>query len=103
MWQKARAAYAINSEPTTDHWRVLAIFYQGLLRHSGLFLAQIREIRHSIENQKYWQYEAEFYQQRIAFHEDEMREVLRKKDEMQRQCQIQSRQSAAQPARRAQY
>jgi len=84
LWQKACATHGSDGEPTADHWRTLATFYEGLLRRSGASAGQIMKIRHSIDNQKYWQYEAELYQQCVAAHEDAIRQALRKRNKTQR-------------------
>ncbi|TWU70587.1 hypothetical protein ED733_001283 [Metarhizium rileyi] len=101
MWQRAHAAHGVDGEPSADHWRTVAMVYRELLKSSGLSLAQTRAIRFSIESQKYWQYEAEMYQQNVVAREEEMRAALRKRDDRQHNVkrQIRSRQ-AAQPGQR---
>lgn len=79
MWQIARAAHG-DGEPTADHWRTRARAYQGVLRRSGLSPARMREIRHSIDSQRYWQLESEVYRQGAVSQEAEMRRHLRKRE-----------------------
>lgn len=56
MWQKALAIHGRSKaeKPTVVHWRAVAISYRIFLTHGGLSLAQIRNLRLSIGNQKYW-------------------------------------------------
>lgn len=98
MWKKARAVHGEDGEPTADHWRAVAMLYQGLLRrHNGLSLAQVNETRQAIRNQKYWQCEADLYQERVTLREHEMRAALRQKDEMQRRRQTRRKRRVQQP------
>ncbi|KAG8411917.1 hypothetical protein J3458_015211 [Metarhizium acridum] len=102
MWQKVRAAHGENGEPTADHWRALTMSYQKLLEYSGLSLPEIRKSRLSIRDQKYWQLEADVYEQCVAQSEHEMREALRKKDEAQHPRRARNKQPAAGRSRRVQ-
>ncbi|ODA80862.1 hypothetical protein RJ55_03822 [Drechmeria coniospora] len=102
MWQKACASDEENNcaghaAPTAHCWRTRAFLYRDLLKHSGLSLAQIRDARLSISN-KYWEYEADLLEQRVALREHEMREALWKKQERQRLRES----PATRPAKRSQ-
>ncbi|TWU70533.1 hypothetical protein ED733_000309 [Metarhizium rileyi] len=91
-----------DGEATADHWRALTMSYQKLLEKGGLSSSEIRKSRLSIDNQKYWQLEADLYERIVAQSEHEMREALLKKDEAQRRRQARKNQPAAEPARRVQ-
>ncbi|OAA34202.1 hypothetical protein NOR_08603 [Metarhizium rileyi] len=91
-----------DGEATADHWRALTMSYQKLLEKGGLSSSEIRKSRLSIDNQKYWQLEADLYERIVAQSEHEMREALLKKDESQRRRQARKNQPAAEPARRVQ-
>ncbi|OAX81226.1 hypothetical protein ACJ72_04428 [Emergomyces africanus] len=91
---------SVDLEPAVDRWRALALSYQRLLKDNGLSSQQIREIRHSIDSQKYWQPEVQIFKQRVALHEHKMQEALRKKDKAQRQHKLQGR-GLAERTRRA--
>lgn len=100
-WQKVRAAHGDDGEPTADHWRAFTMSYQTYLEHGGLSLPEIRESRLSIRDQKYWQLEADIYEQCLEQSEHDMREALRKGDEAERVRQARRKQPAGR-ARRVQ-
>ncbi|KAI1498403.1 hypothetical protein F5X99DRAFT_393756 [Biscogniauxia marginata] len=102
MWKKACVAHGVGRGPSADGWRTLAVFYQGLLRENGLSPQQISEIRQSIDNQKYWQAEAELYRQRAALQEWKMQEDLLEADAL-RQSITQRQTRGRRPAYEALY
>ena len=86
MLQKSHATHDV------DGWRALGMTYRGLLKHAGLSLSQVRDTRHSIKSQEYWQHEAEVYHQHAMLQEEQMRKALLKRDKVQR-----TRRQPAQP------
>ncbi|RMD43392.1 hypothetical protein DV735_g1701, partial [Chaetothyriales sp. CBS 134920] len=63
IWQNALSKYSQRHMPATaEAWRCIAKFYQGVLIENGLPLQQAKDVRLSIDAEKYWQLEARFYQ-----------------------------------------
>lgn len=98
VWQNVLCAYGLDRGSTADGWRSVAEYYQGVLMENGLSSRQVKEIRLSIDTQRYWQYEAELFQPMSDLREREIREHWTKRKAQQR-CQTQCKQPARRPTR----
>lgn len=79
VWQKLLDKYIVNGIPPTDGWRNIAIAYIRRLKRQGRSMQQVRECRHSIKNQSYWEPEADLLRNISALREHEMQEQYREK------------------------
>lgn len=74
MWQKLLREYRVDSEPSAEGWRNVAMAYRHRLRRNGCSTQQMRAVRLSIEDQRYWQPEANCLRKISALREHEMLE-----------------------------
>lgn len=98
VWQSVLGAYDLDRGSTADGWRSVTKYYQGVLMENGLPSREVREVRLSIDTQRYWQYEAELFRLMSVLREHEIREHWKKR-KAQQQCQTQSKQLARRPTR----
>ena len=84
LWQNLVHEYSVDGVPTTNSWRDVAMAYRRRLRRHGYSEQQLRECRLSIEDQVYWQPEAELLRAIAALREHEIWE-----NHMERKSNIQ--------------
>ncbi|RMZ82218.1 hypothetical protein DV738_g1755, partial [Chaetothyriales sp. CBS 135597] len=88
IWQNALDKYSQGHTPgTADAWRSIAKFYQGVLVEHGLALQKAKDVRLSIDAEKYWQLEAQFYQRQWTPQEREWRSASEIEPECAQVCQ----------------